>query len=162
MTVRLRKLEEKDAPFMMEWMHDPTINCYFRFNASEMTLERCLDFIRNPDGNIHFAIVGDDDEYLGTVSLKNVTEKDAEYAISTRKKAHGTGTAMQATKMIIDYAFNDLELDRVYLNVLPENKRANAFYIKAGFNFWYLEKDAVEIKGEKKDLNWYYLNRKDI
>ena len=161
MNIRLRKLEEKDAPFMLEWMHDPTINCYFRFDASEMTLERCMDFIRNPDGNIHFSIVSDDDEYLGTVSLKNVTEKDAEYAISTRKKAHGTGTAMRATKQILDYAFSELNLERVYLNVLTENKRANSFYKKAGFVFWHADRDAVEIRGEKKDLNWYYLDRKD-
>ena len=40
-----------------------------------------------------------DDEYLGTISLKNIDlkNKNAEYAISTRKKARGTGANQQAT-----------------------------------------------------------------
>ncbi len=158
MSVRLRKLEAKDAPFMLEWMHDPTINCFFRFDASDMTLDKCIDFINVSDGNVHFAIVDDNDEYLGTVSLKNITEKDAEYAISTRKKAHGTGAALRATEMILKYAFSELKLARVYLNVLVDNKRANAFYKKAGFMFWYAEKNVIDIKGETKDLNWYYID----
>ena len=29
----LRTLEEKDALLMLEWMHDPSINRFFRFDA---------------------------------------------------------------------------------------------------------------------------------
>ena len=31
----LRKLCKDDVPFMLEWMHDPNINCNFRFMASD-------------------------------------------------------------------------------------------------------------------------------
>lgn len=164
MTVRLRKLEEKDAPFMLEWMLDPIINCFFRYDFSNATVDSCIEFIKSADDQSdtkHFAIVDDSDEYLGTISLKNITENDAEYAISTRKKAHGTGIALEATKQILNYSFGMLGLQRVYLNVLVDNKRANAFYKKAGFEFWHLEKNAIEINGEKRDLNWFYIDRKE-
>ena len=36
----LRRLEEKDAPFMIEWMQDDTINCNFRYPFKEMTIEK--------------------------------------------------------------------------------------------------------------------------
>jgi len=162
MTIHLRNLDEKDAPFMLEWMHDPTINCFFRFDASNASLEDCQAFIRssNDDKNSrHFAIVDENDEYLGTISLKNITDKDAEYAISMRKKAHGTGAALDATEQILSYAYSTLKLEKVYLNVLKRNERANAFYKKAGFEFWHLERNAIVIKGEVEDLNWYYKNK---
>ncbi len=62
---------------------------------------------------------------------------------------------MQATKLLLDHAFNTLELERVYLNVLSDNGRANAFYRKAGFRFVREEPDALELRGERKTLNWY-------
>lgn len=158
--IHLRQLEMKDAPLMLEWMQDPTIACYFRFDASSMTLADCEEFIKEAPLDTscrHYAIADENDEYLGTVSLKNIDymKSEAEYAISTRKKAHGTGVAMIATKEILRIAFEELELKCVYLNVLKENVRANAFYIKAGFQFDYCKENAVEIHREKKDLNWY-------
>lgn len=163
--IHLRELQKKDAPYMLEWMKDPSIACFFRFDTEDMTEDSCRQFIivsGNDSCCRHYAIADESDEYLGTVSLKNINyEKgDAEYAISTRKKAHGTGAALEATRQIWKIAFNDLNLDRVYLNVLDENQRANAFYLKAGYCFKYSEENAVEIRGEKKTLNWYEIDRK--
>ena len=160
MNVRLRPLLIKDAVFMYEWMTDPEITRFFRFDASRVTLESCMSYIESAaeqPNAVHFAIVNENDEYLGTISLKDIDmdKRCAEYAISTRKKAHGTGAAMQATKLILQYAFETLHLKRVYLNVLTENGRANAFYQKAGFHFVRQELDALELRGERKALNWY-------
>ena len=160
MTVKLRPLLAKDAKFMYEWMTDLEITCFFRFDASHVTLESCLSYIESAgeqSNAVHFAIVDENDEYLGTISLKDIDidKRCAEYAISTRKKAHGTGAAMQATKLILQYAFETLHLKRVYLNVLTENGRANAFYRKVGFRLIRREPDALELRGERKALNWY-------
>lgn len=159
---RLRQLQEKDAAGMLEWMTDPSIACFFRFDAAAMTLDRCKAFIAGAGEQAncrHFAIVGADDEYLGTISLKEIENGSAEYAISTRACAHGTGAAMEATRQILAVAFEELGLNRVYLNVLADNSRANAFYRKAGFRFTHKEENALEIRGENKDLNWYEIER---
>lgn len=161
---RLRNLEEKDAPGMLEWMTDPAIAQFFRFDAASMTLERCKAFIAGAGEKAtcrHFAIVNGDDEYLGTISLKDIENGSAEYAISTRACAHGTGAAMSATLQILGIAFEELGLDRVYLNVLADNGRANGFYRKAGFRFTRKEKNALEIWGNMKDLNWYEVRREN-
>lgn len=160
MNIQLRQLQFKDAPFMLEWMTDPEITRFFRFDASKISMESCLDYIGRAQADpntVHFAIVDEADEYLGTISLKDIDreKKQAEYAISTRKKAHGSGAALEATRLILAYAFDELGLERVYLNVLAENGRANTFYRKAGFRFVQQERGALEIRGVKKDLNWY-------
>ena len=166
MSVHLRPLERKDAPFMLEWMTDPEITRFFRFDASEISEESCREYIEKAQAEqntVHFAVADETDEYLGTISLKEIDcdKKEAEYAVSTRKKAHGTGAALQATRLILQYAFETLGLERVYLNVLAENGRANAFYRKAGFRFERDEPEALELRGEKKTLNWYSIRRRE-
>ena len=155
----LRKLEEKDAPFMLEWMHDCTINCNFQYPFAEMTIEKVKDFIKNSfnEENKHFAIVDEKDEYLGTISLKNISQKNknAEYAIVTRKEAHGTGAAMQATQELLCYAFQELGLHKVYLNVLEDNIRARKFYEKCGFVQEGIAKDAIMAADGYQSLVWY-------
>lgn len=135
----LRKLQQKDIHRMLEWMHDPLVNCHFRANFSKMTEDDAKAFIENSfnDENVNFAFTDDNDNYLGTISLKNISknDKNAEFAIVTRREAQGTGAAFKATIEILRYAFNDLALHRVYLNVLEDNKRANRFYEKCGFNY---------------------------
>lgn len=149
---------------MYEWMTDPEITRFFRFDAAKVTLRGCEEFIRASSqvpNVVHFAIANELDEYLGTISLKNIDSetRQAEYAVSTRKKAHGTGAALEATKQVFRYAFEDLGLERIYLNVLAENERANAFYRKVGFLFVRTEKNALELHGIPKDLNWYELRK---
>ena len=121
--IHLRELQKKDAPYMLEWMKDPSIACFFRFDTQDMTEDSCRQFIIDSGNDSccrHYAIADESDEYLGTVSLKNINyEKgDAEYAISTRKKAHGTGAALEATRQIWNIAFNDLNHRRVHSPML--------------------------------------------
>ena len=160
--IKLRPLQEKDAPYMLEWMTDPAITRFFRFDAAEMSLEKCLAFICGAGEQQdcrHYAIVNEADEYLGTISLKEIAGGSAEYAISTRACAHGTGAAMAATQMLLSIAFGELGLRRVYLNVLEENGRANAFYQKAGFHFTHKEENALVLRGASKNLNWYEIKK---
>ena len=97
------------------------------------------------------------DEYLGTVSLKNISKENkcAEYAIVVRKIARGTGVARKATEDILDYAFNVLGLHKVYLNVLENNECAKRFYQKCGFMYEGTAKDAIVLNGDYASLAWY-------
>lgn len=162
--MKLRKLEEKDAPYMLEWMHDEKVNCYFRFNPRSITLQSTLEFIKesnNDKDSYHFAIVDENDEYLGTVSLKNIDKNslNGEYAIALRSKRQGKGTGLFATEEILAYAFNILELERVYLNVLTENKHAIHFYEKIGFKYEGEFYNHIRINNDLKSIKWYRMMR---
>ena len=112
----LRALRDEDVDGMLEWMHDPEIAKLFSQDFLSVDKRKALAFIEsshNASDSMHFAISGDDDEYLGTVSLKGIGDVAgaAEYAIATRRHAHGTGIAMKATFDLLRIAFERLRLE---------------------------------------------------
>ena len=123
---------------MLEWMHDNSVVCGLRGNFKDKTLDDCIAFINNStsnEENIHFALVTDADEYMGTVSLKDIDRKEqnAEFAITVRKKAMGKGYSWYGMHEIIRKAFEDYGLYCVYWCVSVSNERAVKFYDKHGF-----------------------------
>ena len=73
--ITLRKLQLKDVPLMLEWMHDEEAKHIFQNNFAEIDDVAAKKFVENSfrEDQQHFAIVDDqDDEYLGTISLKNM------------------------------------------------------------------------------------------
>jgi len=168
--IRLRQLQEKDAEGMLEWMQDPEIRKSFRFGNEEVKREDILKFIEAAETepiegkSIHYAIVDEQDEYLGTISLKNVDllAKKAEYAISLRRKAQGMGIGIQATKKILENAFDKFELERVYLNVLSDNERAIHLYEKCGFSYEGEFRKHLFLRGEYKSLKWYSMLKEEF
>jgi len=160
MQMKLRFLEEKDAPLMLEWMHDPEVNRWFRFHAADRTLDDVKQFITDAQAdtkkNRHYAICGDDDVYLGTISLKNIdyVNKNAECAVAMRRSAFGSGAAAWAMKTVVRLAFDELELIKVYVNILSDNKRSLAYCKKTGFIFEGEFKQHLIIDGKVKGLCW--------
>ena len=163
--MKLRELSEKDVDGMLEWMHSKESKEIFEKDFNKFTREDVTKFVnsKNTKDNINLACVDDNDEYLGTVSLKNIDYDDgnAEYAISFRKKAQGTGAAKFATEKILDMAFNELNLKKVYLDVLVTNKRAIAFYNKMGFIQESSSKDHIMKDDKYIDLLWFSMLKED-
>lgn len=160
MEYKIRILENKDVSFMLEWMHDEDINKNFTFNAKNYTEDNAIDFIEKSwvdKEHRHYAIADANDEYLGTISLKNISllNRTAEYAIALRTRAIGKGVSSYATKEIIKIAFEELDLNRVYLNVLSENTRAIKFYEKMNFVYEGEFKQHILKDGILKNLKWY-------
>jgi len=162
--MRLRRLHKNDAPLILEWMQDPELNCFFRFNPDTITIESIVDFIEEATASLtyrHYAIVDEDDTYLGTISLKNIDKvsNNAEYAISLRKSVIGKGVAHFATNELLKIAFDELELHKVYLNVLSDNLRAVIFYEKVGFVFEGEFVDHLLIRNQYRSIKWYAIVR---
>ena len=131
--MKLRKLELKDAPLMLEWMHDETVVKDMQADFSSKTLEDCNHFIlssKDTRKNLHLAIVDENDEYMGTVSLKNIEEDKAEFAITVRKNAMGKGYSLFGMREIIKIGLGDMNLSSIYWYVDKNNQRAIKFYDK--------------------------------
>ena len=155
--IKLRKLQEKDAVNMLEWMHDPENQKGFQRDMMSMTLENARSFCKEVSSeayykrnrNLHLAITDETDEYLGTISLKNLNMEyhSAEMAISVRRKAKGQGVAKKAVGILLKKCFNEMELHRVYLTVLADNIVAIRFYEKCVFVYEGELRDHLFIKG---------------
>lgn len=168
----LRELQEKDAPFMLEWMHDPDIQKNFKRNMLKATMEDVLYFIKESEiteplrmgQSIHFAITNVDDVYLGTVSLKciDIENGTAEYAIVTRKAFRGMGVAHEATELILKKAFTEFGLHRVYLSVYSNNADAIKLYEGSGFRYEGEFREHFLINGEYVNWKWYGVLREEF
>lgn len=136
--MKLRRLELKDAPLMLEWMHDDSVVNFMGANFAEKKLEDCENFVRYSQdckSDLHLAIVDDNDEYMGTVSLKHINEelKMAEFAVTVRKCAMGQGYSIYGMKEIIRIGLEKIGLDKVLWCVSKLNERAVRFYDKNGY-----------------------------
>lgn len=155
----LRSLKPEDVSGMLRWMHHPETTGCFQRDFNSMTETAVLDFIEESydrSESLHLAIVGSDDAYLGTISLKHINNNfSGEYAISMTPEAKGTGAAEEATQSILDYAFCELGLHRVYLNVRHNNARAIRFYEKIGFTLEGTARDALFTEEGYVDLLWF-------
>ena len=128
--MNLRKLELKDAPLMLEWMHDDSVVHDLKTDFAEKTIEDCKTFIilaRDESESLHLAIVDINDEYMGTVSLKHIKDRTAEFGITVRKCAMGKGYSRFGMERIIEKGFQERDIHTVYWCVDPENKRAVRF-----------------------------------
>ncbi len=163
--MKIRKLELKDAPLMLQWMHDKSVTEKLRTDFASKTLADAEGFIRfswEQSNHLHLAIASDEDEYMGTVSLKNIEAGSAEFAITVRKEAMGHGYSWFGMKAIIEKGFNDLGLDCIYWCVARDNLRAVRFYEKHNFH------EALDIPSKvlaryegAADLKWYSVLKGD-
>ena len=131
--MQLRPLQAKDAALMLEWMHDPSVVQDLQANFAEKTIDDCLAFIKSSADSthdLHLAIVDDNDEYMGTVSLKHIHDNSAEFAITIRNCAMGKGFSAYGMQSIIKKGFDELALQNIYWCVSPKNQRAVRFYDK--------------------------------
>ena len=162
--MHLRELKIEDAPLMLEWMHDESVVGNLRGDFTSKTIKDCEEFIISSisEKNIHMAIASDTDEYMGTVSLKNIEEDSAEFAITVRSEAMRRGYSWFGMEAIIEKAFDELNLESVYWCVSRKNERAIRFYDKHNFH------EVVDVPQKVLDryvgidnLKWYSILKGD-
>lgn len=164
----IRKLKQKDAPFMLEWMHDKTVVENMQANFLSKTLTDCEDFIRNAQNaeeDLHMAIVDEEDTYMGTVSLKHIKGDYAEFGITIRSGAMGKGYSKFAMEEIIRIGYEELGLNHIYWCLSKKNERATRFYDKNGYKRIDVAPDVVDktayTKEQIESYLWYQTDRKE-
>ena len=112
-------LQKKDAPLMLEWMHDENVVGYLQGQFRSKQIDDCERFIESSledQSNLHMAVVDENDVYMGTVSLKHISsiKKTAEFAIALRTCAIGKGYSQYAIKQMLLTGINKIKLDKIY------------------------------------------------
>jgi len=138
--VRIRAIEKTDIDEIMKWVNDPEVmqNLFMRYPVSryqeEKWIEKALDD-SNPRNRV-FALETKDGVYLGGMGLHAVNWENgnAEVGIVIGKKEHwNKGYGTDAMMAMLDFAFNRMNLHRVYLRVYDFNVRGRKSYEKCGF-----------------------------
>lgn len=105
-----------------------------------------------------------DDTLIGLVGLADVqwTNQTAMLGIAIGDPAYwGKGYGSDALRLIVNYAFDELNLYRVWLSVIGYNARAIAVYEKAGFKPEGIGQCAIQREGKRHDLIYYGILREE-
>lgn len=175
--MKIRELKKEDAPLMLEWMKDDYVVHYLATDFSDKKINDCEAFIDeaikqySEEGtcrSIHMAIADDNDEYMGTVSLKNINRDSgsAEFAITVRRTAMQQGYAEYGMNEILKMGFDDPDfgLLNIYWCVNSKNERARKFYDKHSFPMIEPSDDMVRAYKDKigeAELIWYQVTKED-
>lgn len=93
------------------------------------------NLVQRQDAVVFSVLENKSGEYLGNVWLWGVhpVHRSAELRILLGPRAKGKGYGSEACRGLLRFAFNDLNLHKVYLYVLNHNKAAVRAFEKSGF-----------------------------
>ncbi len=92
--------------------------------------------IQQPDRKMFSLVTFPGHELIGNAGFADMdpAEKMALFRITIGSTGHhGKGLGTEATMLVLQYGFDELDLRRIRLEVLPSNARAIRSYEKAGF-----------------------------
>ena len=137
--VYLRPLELDDAATILPWFNDPEVTRLLR-RCRPITLAEEQEFLqrlRSAETEVRFGIaLREADQLIGTAGLRGIDDRNrhSEFGISIGEKQHwGKGHGTEATGLVMRYAFQTLNLNRLWLHVYEYNARAIRVYEKLGF-----------------------------
>ena len=135
----LRAIERDDLPRFVTWVNDPEVVHHLRL-LLPMGLEdetAWYEHQRQDDTTLNFAIVVTADETLiGSIGLMKIDQRNqqAELGIMVGDKSKwGLGYGPEAIGLMLDFAFRQLNLHRVYLLVDASHPKAIRAYLQCGF-----------------------------
>jgi RimJ/RimL family protein N-acetyltransferase len=108
----------------------------FAYIGQEVDDAWFASYLASRDRNVRLAILDEHDELLGCIYLLGISwvHRSAELAIMIgRTDRWGAGVGAAATRAMLDHAFRDLQLMRVWLHVNRDNERARRMYERVGF-----------------------------
>lgn len=135
--VTIRKFEKTDIPKKVEWINNPENNQFLHYDIpiSVEKTEKWFDSHLGEDTRFD-AVIEADGVPVGTIGLLDINKKDskAEYYIAMGETEYkGKGVAKKASLLILQYGFEVLGLNRIYLFTETGNTMAQHLFEAAGF-----------------------------
>ena len=154
-TIRLRPLEREDLRFVHGLDNDAAVMRYW----FEEPYEAFVELQELYDKHIHDQserrfVLDTEGENIGLVELIEIDyiHRRAEFQIIVHPEHQGKGYSRQATMLALSYAFNMLNMHKIYLVVDSENTRAIHVYEGIGFTREGLLKEEFYSNGSYRDV----------
>lgn len=154
--IQLRPLQLSDMARSILWRNDPDIRdmtLSYRFPVTQVMEENW--YRKSMAGEDHtkvfFAIENNDDgKHIGFTHLYNIDfiSSNAYFGIVIGDKSeHGKGKSKEAIHLILQFAFKQLNLHKINLEVASFNKKAIAVYRSFGFSTEGILKEQIFMDG---------------
>jgi RimJ/RimL family protein N-acetyltransferase len=138
--IRLRALRDDDLPRLVEWWNDPDTMVLQQYTVLPVPEAGTIEMFRNwslnkPETGVGLSVETHEGELVGHVALFGVKPRTriATLAIILGAPHTGRGYGSDAVKVAVRYAFDEMAVNKVELQVWSFNPRARRVYEKAGF-----------------------------
>jgi RimJ/RimL family protein N-acetyltransferase len=158
--VELRTVEREDLEFCQRTLNDPAVR--HGLGLSEpLTSDDEEGWYESrvvESDDVHL-LVCDDSEPVGTAGLNDVNESfgNAELGYWIAPEYHRNGYATAAARLLVDYAFTERRLHRVYANAFAFNEGSQRVLKKVGFEREGVHREQAFVDGEHVDVYRYGL-----
>ncbi|MFL0245368.1 GNAT family N-acetyltransferase [Candidatus Clostridium stratigraminis] len=161
--VRLGAINAEDIETIASWYEDADFLRFFdKIPAnpkSKQELQQWIKDTQTSGKSYSFSIRPiDKDEMVGYIELSNIQWWNgvANLGIGIgEKKYRGGGFGKEAMELILTFAFNELNLHRVQLNVFSYNMGAMSLYEKLGFKREGVYREFIHRDGKRWDMYLY-------
>lgn len=138
--IYLRPILKEDIAHFTVWINDPEVT-QFILASHPMTPEDEQEWFngmaKKKDTDITFAIVLEEsDELIGNMSIHKINRIDGTAitgSVIGRKDCWGKGYGTEAKMLLLDYAFNTLNLRKINSSVIDYNVRSKKCMEKCGY-----------------------------
>ena len=130
------KLTEKLVQEYLDMVKDIEVQKYISHNRKTYELDEELEWIKSKleENAIIFSMIEKEtNEFIGNIEIMEIKNNIGEMGIAITPKKQDKHYGQEAIKRFIEYAFNDLSLDGLELNVYNFNPRGIRCYEKVGF-----------------------------
>jgi RimJ/RimL family protein N-acetyltransferase len=155
--VRLRAFEDDDLPLMWQSVNDweTTRLTGMRYPSSLPDQREGLREMMKPNPNEKaFAIETEDGSLIGDCALCQISWEDGRARLDVcigDKTRWGQGYGTDATRALVRFGFEEMNLNRIWLLVHADNARAIRCYEKVGFVREGVKRQVVYRDGEYVD-----------
>jgi UDP-4-amino-4,6-dideoxy-N-acetyl-beta-L-altrosamine N-acetyltransferase len=157
--VLLRAVRASDKDLLFKWISNRELRLY---NSAFLPISDAEHnnwfeekLLQSKDKNSFFFIIEYKSAPIGSCQLSNVNwvYRSAELQIRIGDvDLHGCGYGTQAVRALVEFGFNDLNLNRIHLQVFETNSRAIHVYEKVGFSIEGVAKQGAYIDGQFADV----------
>lgn len=157
-TIYLRLMTEGDTDNIVKWRNSDAVRTHFIYQKlfTRQSHEQWIENMVKPGKVVQMIICEcENNRPIGSVYIRDIdtTHHKGEYGIFIGEAdARGKGIGTRTAKLMIQYAFEELGLHRLFLRVFADNAQAIGSYEKAGFVKEAYLKDDVCIDGVYRDI----------
>jgi len=167
--VLLRPLERTDLnERYLSWLNDPEVTRYTETGTFPTTAEDLDNYYRSITGSRNDVMLAIEEKtsgkHVGNVKLGPIhwVHRVATFGILIgEKELWGKGVGVEATRLMVEYGFQKLNLHRIDLGVFAEHEAAVRCYEKVGFKVEGRMREDLFHAGEYKDRIWMGLLRSE-
>ena len=164
--VYLSPMNAEDYLQYVEWMNSDVVSKNIGNYSSIISIESEKEWLQKATSEkYNFAIVDiQKDKLIGNISLMHVNDinRTAELGIFIGDEDYlSKGYGSEAIKLLLDYAFNYVNLNNIMLKVFELNKRAMKAYEKCGFKVFGIWKECRYFNGEYSNEVYMNITKKE-